>query len=74
MGVRGRGGRGGEDRNLVLQEIYVWTDQKATRPRILGVSPFYKWDDKLTLGVNRALNLFWNSTEDELVLGRKRKR
>lgn len=36
--------------------------------------PYSKWDDKLTLGVNRALNLFWNSTEDELVQGRKGKR
>lgn len=28
----------------------------ATSPRIHGVSPFYKWDNKLTLGVNKALS------------------
>lgn len=61
------------ERNPVLQEIYVWADQKATCPRILGVPLLYR-DDKLTLSVNRALNLLWNSTEDELVLGRKGKR
>lgn len=49
-------------------------DQKATCPRILGAPSFYKWDDRLTHDVNRALNSFWKSTEDELVLGRKRER
>lgn len=28
----------------------------ATSPRIHGVSPFYKWDNKLTLGVNKAFS------------------
>lgn len=43
-------------------------------PGILGVPLLSMWDDKPTLGVNRAFNLFWNSTEDELVLGKKGKR